>query len=262
MKRTLAIPYGIACYLLFLGSFSYFIAFVGGILVPRTVDSGPLVPLAEALAVNLGLLLLFGLQHSIMARRSFKAWWTRLVPASIERSTYVLASSLVTVLILWQWRPMPATVWHVEHPVGAALLWTLFGVGWTIGVTTTFLINHFELFGLAQAWARWREHAFHPPRFQTPLFYRIVRHPMQAGIALGLWATPYMTVGHLVLAAGLTLYILIGVYFEERDLVRAFGDRYEAYRERVPKLIPLLPRRLHGSRAPTSTKAEQREVSA
>lgn len=243
MRRILIVLYGGISYLLFLGSFSYFIAFVGGLFVPITVDSGPSVPLGEALAVNVGLLLLFGLQHSVMARQSFKRWWTRVVPPSIERSTYVLASSLVTVLILWQWRPMPATIWQVEHPFGEAFLWTLFGAGWTVGIATTFLINHAELFGLQQVWARWKNRRPEAPRFQTPLFYRVVRHPMQAGIALGLWATPHMTLGHLLLALGLTVYILVGVYYEERDLVRRFGDDYEAYRARVPKLVPLSKRR-------------------
>lgn len=239
MQRLLIIAYGGLSYLLFLGSFAYFIAFVGGIVVPRTVDSGPVVPVAEALAVNLGLLVLFGVQHSGMARRSFKRWWTRFVPPPAERSTYVLVSSLIHVLIIWQWRPMPGALWHVEHPVGEAVLWGLFALGWVIGIATTFLISHAELFGLQQVWAKVRRRSFRPPAFRTPLFYRLVRHPMQAGIALGLWATPHMTVGHAVLAAGLTAYILIGIHYEERDLVRRFGAEYEAYRERVPgKLIP------------------------
>lgn len=239
MKRILIAVYGALSYLLFLGSFSYFIAFVGGLLVSRTVDNGPATPFGEALAINLGLLLLFGVQHSGMARRSFKRWWTRFVPPSAERSTYVLASSLVHLLIIWQWRPMPLTLWHVDHPVGEALLWSLFAAGWLIGIATTFLINHFELFGLQQVWSRLRQRAFTPPPFKTPLFYKVVRHPMQAGITLGLWATPHMTLGHLVLAVGMTLYILIGIHYEERDLVRTFGARYEAYRTRVPKLAPL-----------------------
>jgi protein-S-isoprenylcysteine O-methyltransferase Ste14 len=231
--------YGGLSYLLFLGSFAYFIAFVGGIVVPRTVDSGLVVPVAEALAVNLGLLMLFGVQHSGMARRSFKRWWTRLIPPPAERSTYVLVSSLIHMLIIWQWRPMPGVIWHVEHPLGEAVLWGLFALGWGIGIATTFLISHAELFGLQQVWAKLRRRSFHPPAFQTPLFYRIVRHPMQAGIALGLWATPYMTIGHALLAAGLTAYILIGIHYEERDLVRRFGAEYDAYRERVPgKIIP------------------------
>lgn len=239
MRRFSIAAYGILIYLLFLGSFSYFIAFVGGLVVPWTIDSGPSSPFVEALGVNLGLLLLFGVQHSGMARRSFKQWWTRFVPPSAERSTYVLVSSLVHLLIIWQWRPMPLTIWHVGHPVGEALLWGLFAAGWSIGVATTFLINHFELFGLQQVWSRLRRRAFEAPQFKTPLFYRVVRHPMQAGVTLGLWATPHMSLGHLVLALGLTVYILIGIHFEERDLVRNFGARYEAYRARVRRLIPL-----------------------
>lgn len=254
MKRFLALGYSVCCYLIFLGLFTYFILFVGGIAVGRTVDHGPPASTAEALLVNLSLLLLFGLQHSVMARQSFKRWWTRVVPPSIERSTYVLASSVVVGLIIGQWRPMPSLVWHVEHPVGAGLLWALFGAGWTISVIATFLINHAELFGLQQVWARWTGSTPQTPAFQTPLLYRVVRHPMQAGIALGLWATPTMSEGHLLLAAGMTLYILIGLYFEERDLVRAFGARYMAYRERVPKLIPRLrPTR----RAPAEVRATE-----
>jgi len=176
----------------------------------------------------------------VMARRSFKRWWTRVVPTSIERSTYVLASSVVIGLIIWQWRPMPSLVWHVEHPIGTGLLWALFGIGWATALISTFLISHAELFGLQQVWARWRETLPEASAFQTPFFYRVVRHPMQAGIALGLWATPTMSAGHLLLAAGMTVYILIGLYFEERDLVRAFGARYAAYREQVPKLVPRL----------------------
>lgn len=239
MRRRLLAAYGGFCYLLFLGSFSYFIAFVGGIVVPRTVDSGPVVPLGEALAVNLGLLILFGVQHSGMARRSFKQWWTRFIPPATERSTYVLVSSLMHLLIIWQWRPLPTVLWHVDHPAGAAVLWSLFVLGWLIGIIATFLINHAELFGLQQVWSKLRRQPFRPPRFRTPLLYKVVRHPMQAGIALGLWATPHMTLGHAVLAGGLVIYIAIGIYYEERDLVRRFGADYEAYRQRVPgKIIP------------------------
>lgn len=257
MKRILILAYGFVCYLVFLGLFGAFILFVGGIGGAWSIDRGAPVPLAEALSIDLGLLLLFGLQHSVMARRGFKRWWTRIVPPSIERSTYVLASSVVIGLIVWQWRPIPIDVWHVEQPVGAIALWALFGAGWGIGLISTFLIHHGELFGLQQVWARWHSTPHAAPRFQTPLFYRVVRHPMQAGMALGLWATPHMTLDHLVLAAGLTAYILVGLYFEERDLVRTFGARYEAYRGCVPKLVPRLRNPHAAPRASNRARATQ-----
>ncbi len=243
MNRLLALAYGALCYITFLASFAAFVLFLSGVGIPWTVDHGPPISTAEALLVNLELLLLFGLQHSGMARRAFKRWWTRVVPPIIERSTYVLASSLIIGLIIGQWRPIPGVVWQIEHPFGAGLLWALFGAGWAIALVATFLISHAELFGLQQVWARWTGTTPEAPAFQTPLLYRIMRHPMQAGIALGLWATPTMTAGHLLLAAGLTVYILIGLYFEERDLLSTFGDRYAAYQQRVPMLIPRGPRR-------------------
>lgn len=258
LRTYLFAAFAIFSYLLFLGSFGYFILFVGGIVVPTTVDTGPAVPIAEALLVNAGLLLLFGVQHSVMARRSFKRWWTRVVPSEIERSTYVMLASIIHVLIIWQWRPMHAVIWHVDHAVAESLLWGLFGAGWTTGITATFLISHFELFGLKQVWSRIRRKPFFPPDFKTPFLYRIVRHPMQAGIAVGLWATPHMTLGHLLLAGGMTVYILIGIHFEERDLVRTFGKRYLSYRRQVPKLVPRVrARRGNVNRAPSQAESGQ-----
>lgn len=239
MGRILALLYGGICYLMFLGSYLYFVLFAGNLFVPKTVDSGPVGPIWEALVIDLGLIILFGALHSIMARKRFKDWWTQFVPKSIERSTFVLQASLTTILLCWQWRPMTQTIWNVESPAGSSLLYGLYWLGLAIAVSTTFLIDHFELFGLKQVFLNLRGAEPRAPRFVTPLFYKVVRHPMQFGVALNLWATPHMTVGHLLLAAGMTAYILIGIHYEERDLVRNFGSDYEAYRRRVPKLIPV-----------------------
>ena len=238
MKRILAFLYGLVVYLLFLGVFTYFIGFVGDLVVPKTVDSGGEAPLAEAILVNLGLIALFGLQHSVMARPAFKRWWTKIVPKSIERSTYVLAASLTLAFLCWQWRPIPATVWEVEHPVGVAILWGVFGLGWLFVLGATFLINHFHLFGLQQVWDRLRGREISHPKFQTPGLYGLVRHPLNLGFLMAFWAIPEMTWGHVLFALGTTGHILVSIPLEERDLIRAFGDRYRAYREQVPTLIP------------------------
>lgn len=240
MKRSLILIYGAVCYAMFLGTYLYFIAFVGGFAVPKTVDSGAASDLPAALAINLLLITLFAVQHSVMARRGFKRWWTSVIPRPIERSTYVLATNLILILLMWQWRPMPGVVWSVENDVAAVILYGLFGAGFVLAVVSSFLINHFELFGLQQVYREWRQKAFSAPPFQTPWIYKVIRHPMQSGQILGLWAIPLMTAGHLVLALGMTVYILIGIYFEERDLVRNFGQRYISYRDAVPKLLPVL----------------------
>lgn len=239
MKRMFVLIYGALSYVMFLGTYLYFIAFVGGFVVPKTVNSGtPDSPLA-ALAINFLLIFLFAVQHSVMARRGFKRWWTRIIPRSIERSTFVFITNIILILLMWQWRPMPRVVWSVENTIASAILYGLFGAGFTLAVFSSFLINHFELFGLQQAYREWRQKAFTAPPFQTPWVYKIIRHPMQAGQILALWAIPLMTAGHLVLALGMTAYVFIGIYFEERDLVRNFGQRYVEYRREVPKLIPV-----------------------
>lgn len=238
MKRALILTYGVISYLLFLATYLYFIGFVGDLFVPKTVDNGPETTLVKALLIDFGLITLFALQHSIMARRGFKRWWTRVIPRSIERSTYVLATNIVLILLMWQWRPIPGVIWSVENPIGSAILYGFFGAGFAIAIVASFLIQHFELFGLQQVYRAWRQKAFTPPPFQTPWLYRIVRHPLQAGQIVGLWAIPTMTAGHLFLAAGMTVYIFIGIYFEERDLARTFGEKYLAYREEVPMLAP------------------------
>ncbi|BBX27597.1 methanethiol S-methyltransferase [Mycolicibacterium alvei] len=238
MKRLLIIGYGIASYLLFVVSFLYAIAFVGNFVVPRTVDSAIAAPIAEAVLVNLLLLSVFAIQHSVMARPWFKDRWTRIVPHAIERSTYVLLSSLALLLLYWQWRTMPAIVWNVESTAGRAILWALFWAGWATVFASTFMINHFDLFGLRQVWLNWRGRPYRELGFQTVMFYRVIRHPIMAGFIVAFWATPTMTAGHLLFAAVSTAYILVAIQLEERDLVDHLGDPYLNYRRRVGMLVP------------------------
>jgi protein-S-isoprenylcysteine O-methyltransferase Ste14 len=239
MGAFLALCYGAAAYALFLGTFLYAIGFAGNVFVPKSIDTGTPVPLAQAIVVDLLLLGLFALQHSVMARRAFKERWTRVVPASVERSTYVLAATLALALVLWQWQPIAEPViWQVETPIAMTLSWIVFWLGWGILFLSSFLINHFELFGLSQAAAALTRSATPKPEFRTPLLYRYVRHPIYLGFLLGFWATPMMTAGHLLFALACTGYILVGIWFEERDLVAQFGERYLAYRHQVGMLIP------------------------
>lgn len=239
MGRFIAFFYGALSYIIFFATFLYAIGFVSGLVVPKTIDTGTVVPVAEALIVNLMLMSVFAIQHSVMARKQFKKWWTRFVPASVERSTYVLFSSLALVLLYWQWRPMPTVVWQIDNPQIGLAVTALSFVGWLIVLTSTFLINHFELFGLHQVSNNLAGRPMPAPRFRTPVFYNFVRHPIYLGFIVAFWAAPTMTVGHLLFAAVTTAYIIVGTLLEERDLVDVFGDEYRSYRKRVSMLFPL-----------------------
>lgn len=238
MTRSLVVLYGGFCYLLFLGVFGYSIGFVGDLGVPRSVDYGPSASIPIAVLINLLLLGIFGLQHSVMARPSFKRWWIRFVPPAVERSTYVLFASAALAVLFWQWRPLPAVVWDVTWQPGRVLLWALFWLGWATVLVSTFLINHFDLFGLRQVYLAWRGRAYTSPRFRTAMFYRVVRHPLMLGFLVAFWAIPVMTAGHLLFAAATTVYILLAIQLEERDLTADLGAAYRDYRDRVPMLIP------------------------
>ena len=244
MTRAFLMAIAILCYFAFFASFAYLVGFVGNLPgLPITVDRGPEAPVAMAVVTDLALIALFGLQHSVMARGGFKAAWTRIVPAPIERSVYCLASALALTVMYLFWLPIPQVIWDVRGSGLGMALWVMFGAGWTILFISTWLLNHFELFGLAQAWRNFSGAAEPADDFKTPGFYRYVRHPIYTGFFLAFWATPLMTVGHLVLAGGMTAYILIGISYEERDLIARFGNRYAEYRTKVGMLIPGLGKR-------------------
>ena len=238
MRRIVAFLYGVTSYLLFFGTFLYAIGFVGNFLVPTSLDAAPTVSVRHALLINLGLLGLFAVQHSLMARPAFKQWWTQFVPQPVERSTYVLFSSLALLLLFWQWQPIGGTVWQVESTMGQGILYALFAFGWMLVLVSTFLINHFDLFGLRQVYLYLRGREYTHLTFATPGPYTMVRHPLYVGWFFAFWATPTMTAAHLVFALMTTAYILIAIQLEERDLLTVHGEPYAEYRRNVPMLIP------------------------
>lgn len=240
MSRIAGLVFAGLSYVIFFATFLYLIGFVGDLpYLPVTVSRGPDAPIGAAVPIDLSLILLFAAQHSIMARQGFKRWWTRFVPHHAERSVYVLAASLALIVLFTFWRPIPITVWSTSGTL-AIVLWAVFASGWGIVLLSTFLINHFELFGLQQAWFNLRNRAAAAPKFHQPMFYKMVRHPLYLGFLISLWIGPEMTLGRLVLAGGLTAWMLLAIQFEERDLIDVFGDQYRQYRRRVGMLIPRL----------------------
>lgn len=238
MKRFLAFLYGILCYLVFFGTFVYMILFLADLYVPKTVNSGMEGSLPQALLINLGLIALFGIQHSVMARKWFKQWWTNYVANPVERSTYVLFSSLALILLLWFWQPVTVTVWKAEAAWAELILNWGFWLGWLILFLSTYMIDHFNLFGLKQVYNYLKKEELSYPKFMEPGFYKFVRHPLMLGFLIAFWSIPHMTLGHMLFSGGMTLYIFIGVYFEEKAMIRRFGDKYRDYRERVPRFFP------------------------
>jgi protein-S-isoprenylcysteine O-methyltransferase Ste14 len=243
MGRALAFVYGVVSYVIFFVTFLYAIGFVGNFIVPKSIDSGEPALFGQALLINVLLLGVFAIQHSVMARPAFKRWWTRFVPQPVERSTYVLLASLALILLFWQWRPLTDVVWNVENPVGHYILWAFFFLGWVTVLVGTCLINHFDLFGLRQVYLYQRGEEYTNLTFRTPFLYKIVRHPIMLGFIIAFWSTPHMTIGHLIFAIVTTAYIVIAIQLEERDILRIHGKAYEEYRKQVSMLLPIPKKR-------------------
>jgi methanethiol S-methyltransferase len=238
MKKTLITLYGLISYFIFFLSFLYAIGFVGNILVPKSIDTGESAPIVISLLINILLLTLFAVQHSVMARPAFKRWLTKLIPEVIERSTYVLLSSLILLLLYWLWQPMPSIIWNVNSSIGSIILISLFWLGWLIVLASTFLINHFELFGLRQIYINFKGQEYSHLEFKIIGLYKLCRHPLMLGFIIAFWATPTMSAGHLLFAAVTTAYIFVALQFEERDLIGFFGDTYKNYQDKVPMIFP------------------------
>jgi methanethiol S-methyltransferase len=243
LGRIVAFVYGLLCYLIFFVTFLYAIGFVGNVIVPKSIDSGATVPFVEALLIDAVLLSIFAVQHSVMARQWFKRVWTKIVPEPIERSTYVLLASAALIILFWQWRPIPTMVWDVKNPTGELLLMALFWIGWGDVLVSTYLVDHFSLFGLKQVYRHLKGVREEPLPFKTPALYKMVRHPLYLGFVVAFWSTSRMTVGHMFFAGMCTAYILVAIQFEERDLIRFYGDTYRNYQKQVAMLIPLRLRR-------------------
>ncbi len=243
MKKVSSLFYGFICYLAFFGTILYAIGFVGNLIVPKTIDSNPQVSLQTAILVNASLLLLFALQHSIMARPAFKRWWTRIVPHHLERSTYVLLASLCLMLMMWQWQPIGGIVWSIENETVKKLVLFTYLFGWVIVFASTFLINHFDLFGLRQVWLYFLGKPYTQLPFRVPLFYRFVRHPLYLGFLIAFWSAPVMTVAHLLFAVLTMGYILTAIQLEERDLLNVYGEKYRNYKKLAPMIIPFSKRK-------------------
>lgn len=241
MQRTLVFIYGTISYLIGLSALMYWFGFMGNLsFLPKTIDTGNPGPLAESVVINIALITLFGVQHAIMARKGFKKVITKIIPVAAERSTFVLMTGLVLALILWQWRPITITVWNVQSEIAQVVIYGLFWSGWALLVFSSFLINHFELFGLQQIWFNLTKNPIPEITFKMPLLYKVIRHPMMLGVLVGMWSIPHMTVGHMIFAMAMTIYTVIGVKMEERDLVANHGERYVRYKKQVPGIIPSL----------------------